>query len=367
MNSTQTVTRVGIVNPNWTVQRHNTDHVCLLDLSRIHQHASGLQMGFVGNRVQYLMANANRVSQRLADRWIFPSIPLKVEASGLDVLYRYGQKAMGLKLKVGTRAPLLSTVGFPSMQEDLALGKGYLAEQADTLERETQDSAVLHFHTDAMRELYLDQKPQERQRCTTVPFYLPHLRFIEEENLHQKFDQQQIRLLFVGADGERKGLSDLCLALDELASDPLALDMSVVVVSRTVPRCQHFKALTHYPSMQRDAVQALMAESHLYCMVPRRESFGLVFVEAMAAGCAVIADDDIPRREILDHGRCGVLLPVQRVDKMVSAIRRFLENRNLMRETATAGWQRAQARYAPLAVAESYVQTFRSMTTETKR
>jgi glycosyltransferase involved in cell wall biosynthesis len=168
-------------------------------------------------------------------------------------------------------------------------------------------------------------------------------------------------LLFVGADGVRKGLDELCTALDAIATEPLARKLSAVVVSKHKPSCQRFNALRHEFSLPRDAVQALMQQSHLYCMVPSRESFGLVFVEAMAAGCAIIADDDIPRQEILDQGSCGVLLPARRSDLMAKAILSLLADRTRMSGLALSAQRRALARYAPRTVARAYASAFQRM------
>lgn len=353
---------VGIINPSWTVQRHNTDHVCVMDFAGMHQHADGLHLAFMGSQMQYLKANLNRISNRLVRRSLFPSIPMDAKADQFHALYRYGHTVLGLCLKELAHPPLMSTVGYPSLREDLALGQHHRVAQAEELQRATQDSSLLHFHTDAMRELYESERPGEAARCVTVPFYLPHLRFVDEADIHRKFEQENTQLLFVGADGVRKGLDELCAALDAIATEPLARKLSAVVISKHKPNCQRFTALRHEVSLPRDEVQALMRQSHLYCMVPSRESFGLVFVEAMAAGCAVIADDDIPRQEILDQGRCGVLLPARRAELMAEAIRSLLADRVRMSELAVSAQRRALARYAPRPVALAYAKAFRRMT-----
>lgn len=105
-----------------------------------------------------------------------------------------------------------------------------------------------------------------------------------------------------------------------------------------------------------------MQQAHIFCMVPiKSESFGLVYVEAMASGCAIISDDDLPRQEILDHGRCGVLVPNRRTDVIANAIRELLTDRERMRKMAAAGLQRARERYAPHQAAQSYAAAFQSM------
>ena len=49
-----------------------------------------------------------------------------------------------------------------------------------------------------------------------------------------------------------------------------------------------------------------------------RESFGIVYVEAMACGLAVVAPDDLPRREII--GKAGILTDVFDEEKYAKAL-----------------------------------------------
>lgn len=49
-----------------------------------------------------------------------------------------------------------------------------------------------------------------------------------------------------------------------------------------------------------------------------RESFGIVYVEAMASGLAVVAPDDLPRREIM--GKAGILTDVFDCEKYAKAL-----------------------------------------------
>lgn len=349
--------RVGILNPAWNVQRHNTDHSCVLDMARLGSFEALLDVGFVPSAWQGLRSNANFVARRLGAPLPFPRIRLANHQLATDVLYQYGSDLRGITLPSRRRAPpLMATTGFPSLRRVLAKGSDYLQAQARVVDASAGRAALLHFHTDTMRELYLEQRPQDRARCLSLPFFLPHLRVLDEAAVRAKFAGEDRLLLFVGADGQRKGINTLCEALDTHADALRARRVRAVIVSRDAPSCQRFQALRHERRLPRDQVQALMRQAHVYCMVPHHESYGLVFVEAMAAGCAVLADDDLPRQEMLDGGRCGAMVPSGDAHALGEALMSLLDDPHRLLGLALRARERAAARHHPAGVAASYAQ-----------
>lgn len=355
------MTTIGIVNPNWTLSRHNTDQRCVMDLSTMGDYADDLSFQFVGTRVHYLQANINFLSERLLKRRLFKQINLPDRSIKADVLYKYGGEILGLTIDPKNRTPLVSTLGFPTLNQDRIRGEQYLQDAADDLIRLAGNSNLVHFHTDCMREQFLIRKPEWRHKCVTAPFFLPQLQFLSEEAIIEKFSAEKLRIVFVGVDSKRKGLAELCEALDLIAVFLRAHQVSVTFVSKSNPMCQRFKNFTHHTLMARDDVQKLMQASHIYAMVPRRESFGLVFVEAMAAGCAVVADDDVPRQEIFNDGRCGRLVKSGNASFIASELKNLIEDRTAMLNLALKGWWRAQTRYSPGIVAGQYADIFRRL------
>ena len=73
------------------------------------------------------------------------------------------------------------------------------------------------------------------------------------------------------------------------------------------------------------------------------ESFGIVLVEAMAAGTAVVASDLDAFRRVLDNGTAGRLVPLDDADALGDALVAVLGDDALRRryiEAATAAVQR---------------------------
>ncbi len=77
-----------------------------------------------------------------------------------------------------------------------------------------------------------------------------------------------------------------------------------------------------------DAQKAVaMRSADVYC-APNTggESFGIVLVEAMAAGTAVVASDLDAFRRVLEDGKAGRLVPVDDADELAAALIEVLEN-----------------------------------------
>jgi glycosyltransferase involved in cell wall biosynthesis len=95
---------------------------------------------------------------------------------------------------------------------------------------------------------------------------------------------------------------------------------------------------------QRDDARALMRDVDFVVHPPRFEGFGLVLVEAMEAGRAVVATDvpgGIP--ELVRDGENGLLVPLDDVPALAAAMRRLATDAALRERLGAAGrarWER---------------------------
>jgi len=176
------------------------------------------------------------------------------------------------------------------------------------------------------RAAFAASYPQDAGKGVIVPHYLPWVEPVLEENVIQKFRQfgdREVSLLFVGNDARRKGLPNLLKAycrlrqagqrlrltvVSEFRDGPLALPPDTIVRSRLSPH----------------EVYALMADAHIFAMPTRREAVGLVFLEAMANGCALLVPDTSPQREIF--GDYGLRVPPDDIQAITAALERFLDD-----------------------------------------
>lgn len=101
-------------------------------------------------------------------------------------------------------------------------------------------------------------------------------------------------------------------------------------------------ARTHWlGSLQEQAYHQLLACSsvHLYLTVPFVLSWSLL--EAMAAGCAIVASATPPVQEVLEHGRSALLVDFFDVDAQVAAVETLLDHRGERQRLAAEARQQS--------------------------
>lgn len=83
-------------------------------------------------------------------------------------------------------------------------------------------------------------------------------------------------------------------------------------------------------------------------IVPSRwhEPFGLVSLEAMARGRAVIASNTGALPEVIVDGQSGLIVPVEDRDGLASAMHKLIASNGLAGEMGRAGWKLAGERYS---------------------
>ena len=96
-------------------------------------------------------------------------------------------------------------------------------------------------------------------------------------------------------------------------------------------------------NIDNDLTPAHYAETDIYCSPARGgESFGIVLIEGMAAGAAVVASDIIGYRDVLRGDVDGVLVPPSDPRALASALRDLLDNEAKRFAFAQAGNERAK-------------------------
>ena len=156
------------------------------------------------------------------------------------------------------------------------------------------------------------------------------------------------RLLFVGRLDERKGFPTAVAAFGMLARDRPDLRLIVVgegrdrdAVTGLLPSGVR-ERVTLLGAVRNEDIHPFHAAADIY-LAPSvgGESFGIVLVEAMAAGLPVVASDIPGYDEVISDGVDGLLVPPRDPEALTAAVARVLDDRRLAARLGEAARHRA--------------------------
>ena len=169
-------------------------------------------------------------------------------------------------------------------------------------------------------------------------------------------------ILFIGRHEERKGLGVL------LDAFPAVGDDAVLWVAGQGPETEALRGRAAGDERiewlgvisEHDKARRLRGATVACFPSIEGESFGVVLLEAMAAGAAVVASDLTGYGNVARDGREVLLVPPDDVDALRGALERALGDANLREQLVAAGRVRA-AEFAMPRLAASFVERYQSI------
>ena len=96
----------------------------------------------------------------------------------------------------------------------------------------------------------------------------------------------------------------------------------------------------------RDRLPEFYRQADVFCSPAQYEPFGIVYVEAMACGCPVVATTAGGAPEAVLDGETGILVPPLDVGAVTAALDRILTDRSLRRRMGAAGRRHVEQVFA---------------------
>lgn len=143
------------------------------------------------------------------------------------------------------------------------------------------------------------------------------------------------RLLFFGSWRQNKGTADLVAAFEELAQRQKRLTLTVLgagvepsIVRNSFSASVRDRVVVIPFTDDANAV-GVLSDADIFVLPSLFEGTPLVLIEAMMSGLPIVTTDTCGMRDVVEHERTGLLVPVRSPARLAQAIERLISEPNL--------------------------------------
>jgi len=353
--------RFYVFSPTFLIRPRNTDWLYNCSLPQIRNFTDGLEIYLQQAMLPSLITNLRLATAMAGDRLHLPVPALlrpqhenrfslaDLRRSGADVVFGHSPTNVH-------HLPLICHTGpvFEQAMRDSGMTQAMIDTQKAAKLRTIRRSHLITLNSEAGADSLRALAPDASEKIRSIPFFLSHLQLADRTFVEEKFSNpQKIKLLFVGREARRKGLPAVLEAF-QAANQLYPGQLELLVISSFADGAVELPVLPNLqyrPEASRDEVAAAMRESHVLLMPSLFETYGWVYLEAMAAGAIAIACDAATQQEILAGGEAGILVRPD-ADSVTAALLKLLAHPEEMLPLALRGWGRVRDVYEPHRVAE---------------
>lgn len=187
-----------------------------------------------------------------------------------------------------------------------------------------------------------------RKKVITVPNFVDLHRFTPSvrPGLRERFCPAGHRLLIHISNFRRVKRIDRVVEWFHRISDQVPSSLLMVGDGPELPRAEQsvreggLTGKVHFIGRQ-DPVESLLGVSDLLLLPSETESFGLAALEAMACGVPVMSSDAGGLPELIEDGRCGILVPENGQEQGIQKAVALLSNPTMLEQFRQASIRRA--------------------------
>lgn len=189
------------------------------------------------------------------------------------------------------------------------------------------------------KALEFDGVPEDK--IYKIPYGVDPNKFIES---NRNYKEGQLNVLFMGEVNQRKGIRQVLEAARIIDNKDYRFSIVGDGANHHAELYNPYKDyvdILGYVSIEELLHQ--LSSNHVFVFPTLGEGFGLVLLEAMAAGLVPITTENCAGRDIIDDGVNGFIIPVGNTNALVDKLKWCADNHKLLREIGekareTASW-----------------------------
>ena len=361
MNTHNKKLNVYIDTPYWYIRPKNTDWKYTLSLKGMVDY-SPITISY-SREISLVVEENLQWFKRKFFKSGAPSFQRVLETSAFplrkpDIIYSHGRFPI-----TETTIPVVWFNGVvdPAMRISSGISASAIEEQYNQMRSTFERAAIVLCPTQAFANRHSERFPNLSKKFQYAPFFLNHIKTITDTECSDKHAQdEEIRFLFVGREARRKGLDIVIEAFEKLKTTTTKKIELLVVTNDPIMKKKYggIAGITWYENLPNTKTMDLMRKAHVFVMPSRYESYGLVYIEAMASGCAVIATPWESQVEIFDQGASGAL-SLPDIKSLTIAMNTMCDS-ILRNKIALNGLNKCRREYTPEAVSMLHHRLFSS-------
>jgi glycosyltransferase involved in cell wall biosynthesis len=347
--------KIFINNYKWKIQPKNTDWQYLQNFYSLKEWDDSVEIrgndnpwcNFKANFTYCLIVLFSKFSfsrkLQCLRRWELKAFISKKDQQWADVILTHGS----IPQKCCT--PIVFSSGFMT---DEYVGRVDRSSEVEFKKGAFEKAAAVVFSSQDAVDRFNYISSEFQDKLLSIPFLLPYLK--TGETLVGK---QKTQVLFVGRDGKRKGSENLCQAIKRLDEKILQKTHFVFITEEDIS----FDTSVSYdllPACSREQVNQYMLACDVFVMPTTHDSYGIVFIEAMAKKCAIIADDRQPRTDIFENEKNALLVDPTSVNEISMALETLLSDKEFRLALSKSARKKFEECFSAEVVAGQYLNLF---------